>query len=135
MNGSGSRCVGDTSRSGQHRLDLVGDVLRRRAELGDGPVGGIAFGDIVWGGVIDEALGEGGGQHQLALGDGDEAVPQTVEPELGAAGLADAAVEMMDVLHMAGGAGRGGKHPSRARRAGSRRPRPGGVREWLRAGG
>ena len=46
--------------------------------------------------MIDEALGEGGGQQQLALGDGDEAVPQAVEPELGAADLADAAVEMMD---------------------------------------
>ena len=70
----------------------VGDVLRRRAELGDGPVGGVAFGDVVRAGVVDEAFREGGGQHQLALGDGDEAVSQPVKPELGAAGLADAAV-------------------------------------------
>ena len=111
VNGVGSRSVGDAFRSGQQRLDPVGDVLRRRAELGDGPVGGVAFGDIVWAGVIDEALGEGGGQHQLAFGDGDEAVPQAVKPELVAAGLADAAVEMVDILHMAGGAGGRGKHP------------------------
>ena len=96
---------------GQHRLDPVGDILRRCAELRDGPVGGVAFGDIVGAGVVDEALGEGGGQHQLALGDGDEAVPQAVEPEHGAAGLADAAVEMVDILHMAGSAGWRGKHP------------------------
>ena len=111
MNGVGSRSIGDTFRSGQQRLDPVGDVLRRRAELGDGPVGGVAFGDVVRAGVVDEAFREGGGQHQLALGDGDEAVPQAVKPELGAAGLADAAVEMMDILHMAGGAGGRGKHP------------------------
>ena len=76
MNGNGSRSIGDTFRSGQQRLDPVGDVLRRRAELGDGPVGGVAFGDVVRAGVVDEAFREGGGQHQLALGDGDEAVPQ-----------------------------------------------------------
>ena len=111
MNGVGSRSVGGASRLGQHRLDPVGDVLRRFSELREGPVGGVAFGDIVRAGVIDEALGEGGGQHQFAFGDGDEAVPQAVKPELGAAGLADAAVEMMDILHMAGGASGRGKHP------------------------
>ena len=111
MNGVGSRSVGDAFRSGQKRLDPVGDILRRFAELGDGPVGGIAFGDVVGAGMVDEALGEGGGQHQLAFGDGDEAVPQAVKPELGAAGLADAAVEMVDILHMAGGAGGRGKDP------------------------
>ena len=89
MNGVGSRSVGDAFRPGQKRLDPVGDILRRFSELGDGPVGGIAFGDVVGAGVVDQPLGEGGGQHQLALGDGDEAVPQAVKPELGAAGLAD----------------------------------------------
>ena len=81
----GSRSVGGAFRSGQKHLDPVGDVLRRRAELGDGPVGGIAFGDVVGAGMVDEALG-----------DGDEAVPQAVKPELGAVSLADAAVEMVD---------------------------------------
>ena len=61
--------------------------------------------------MVDEALGEGGGQHQLTLGDGDETVPYAVEPELGAAGLADAAVEMVVILHMACSAGWRGKHP------------------------
>ena len=42
---------------------------------------------------------------------GAAAVPQPVEPELGAAGLADTAVEMVRVLDMAGGAGRRGEHP------------------------
>ena len=129
MNGFGSRSVGDAFRSGQKRLDPVGDILRWRAELGDSPVGGVAFGDIVWACVIDEAFCERGGQHQFAFGDGDEAVPQAVEPELGAAGLADAAVEMVDILHMAGGAGGRRKHPvANARRvvvdrAASRRSR------------
>jgi len=51
------------------------------------------------------------GQHQFALGDGDEVVAQTVEPELGPARLADAGVEMMRVLDMAGRAGRRWEHP------------------------
>ena len=61
--------------------------------------------------MVDRPLGQRGGQHLLALGDGDEAVAQPVEPELGPGGLADAPVEMMRVLHMSGRAGRGGEHP------------------------
>ena len=52
-----------------------------------------------------------GGEHQLALGDGDEAVAQAVEPELGSPGLADAGVEMMRLLDMAGRAGRLREYP------------------------
>ena len=61
--------------------------------------------------MVDQSLGERGGQHQLALGNGDEAVPQAVELELGPAGLADAGVEMMRVLDMAGRAGRRREYP------------------------
>ena len=35
------------------RLDPVGDSLRWLAKLGDGPVGGIAFGDVVVAGMVD----------------------------------------------------------------------------------
>ena len=85
--------------------------MRRLAKLGDGPVGGVALGDVVGPGVVDEALRQRGRQHELSLCNGDEAVAQAVEPELRAAGLADAAVEMVRVLYMAGGAGWRGKHP------------------------
>ena len=61
--------------------------------------------------MVDQPLGQRRRQHQLALGDSNEAVAQPVEPELGAAGLADAGIEMMRVLDMAGGAGGGGEHP------------------------
>ena len=36
-------------------------------------------------------------RHQFAFGDGDVAVQQALKPELGAAGLADAAVGMVDI--------------------------------------
>ena len=48
-----SRRVRDVFRSGQKRLDAVGDILRGRAELGDGPVACEAFGDGVGAGVVD----------------------------------------------------------------------------------
>ena len=46
-----------------------------------GPVGGVALGHILGPGMVDEALGQARGQHQLAVGDGDEAFAQRVEPE------------------------------------------------------
>ena len=92
-------------------LDPVGDSLRRLAKLRNGPVGRVALGDIVGPGVVDQPLGERGWQHEIALGHGDEAVAQAVEPELGAAALADAGVEMMRVLDVAGGTGGRGEHP------------------------
>ena len=92
-------------------LDPIGDLLRGLAKLGDGPIGGVSLGDVVGPGVVDQPLGERGGQHQLALGNGDEAVAQAVEPELGTAGLADAGVKMMRVLDVAGRAGRRREHP------------------------
>ena len=86
-------------------LDPIGDSLCGLAKLGDGPVGGVSLGDVVGPGVVDQPLGKRGGQHQLALSDGDEAVAQAVEPKLRPAGLADRGVEMMRVLDMAGRAG------------------------------
>ena len=86
------------------RLDPIGDLLSRLAELRDGPVSRVAFDDVVGAGVVDQPLGERGGQHQLAFGDGDETVPQSMEPEFRAAGLTYTRVEMMWILDVAGGA-------------------------------
>ena len=55
----------------------------------------------------------------IDIGDGDEAVALAVEPELGPAGLAEPAVEMVRVLDMAGGAGR--RNDESATVVGSRR--------------
>lgn len=55
--------------------------------------------------MVDQPLGQAGRQHELAVGDGDEAVAQRVEPEPCPARLADARVEMLDGFEMAGGAG------------------------------
>ena len=93
------------------RLDAVANLLGGLAELGEDPVGRVAFGDVFGAGVVDQPLGQRGGQDQLAFGDGDEAVPQPVEPELRTVGLADPTVEMMRVLDMTGGTGRRGEHP------------------------
>ena len=43
------------------RPDTVGDLLGGLAELGDGPVGGVAFGGVIGAGVIDQPLGQRGG--------------------------------------------------------------------------
>ena len=48
----------------------------------DGPIGRVAFGDVAGPGMVDEPFGQRQRQKQVALGDGDEAVAQTVEPEL-----------------------------------------------------
>ena len=61
--------------------------------------------------MIDQPLGQRRRQHQLALGDGNKTIAQAVEPELGTAGFRDPPIEMMRVLDMARGAGRGGEHP------------------------
>ena len=61
--------------------------------------------------MVHQPLGERGRQHQLALGSGDEGIAQAVEPELGPAGLADAGIEMVRVLDVAGRAGRRREHP------------------------
>ena len=97
--------------SAHQRLDPVGDPPSLFAKLSDGPVGRVVFGEVIGAGVVDQPLGRRGGrQHRLALGDADEAVPQAVEPEFGATGLADAGVEMMWVLDMTGRARRRGEH-------------------------
>ena len=44
-------------------LNPVGNSLSGLAKLGDGPVGGVAFGHIVGPGMIDQTLGERRGQH------------------------------------------------------------------------
>lgn len=61
--------------------------------------------------MVDQPLGEAGRQHELAIGDRDEAVAERMEPELRAAGLADARVQMLDGFEVAGRAGLGRKHP------------------------
>ena len=70
-------------------LDAVGDALGWLAQLPDGPVGGVPFGDVVGPGVVHQPLGQRRRQHQVAFGDGDEGIAQTVIPEPRAAGLAD----------------------------------------------
>ena len=42
----------------------------------------VAFGDVAGPGMVDQPFGQRQQQKQVALGDGDEAVAQTVEPEL-----------------------------------------------------
>ena len=71
----------------RQRLDPVGDALRGLAQLPDRPVGGIAFGDIVGARVVDQPLGQRARQQQVALGHRDEAVTQTVVPELRTTGF------------------------------------------------
>ena len=93
-------------------IDPVGDALSGVAQLLDGPVGGVAFGDILGGGMVDQPLGQAGRQHELAVGDGDEAVAQRMEPEFRPARLADARIEMLDGFEVAGRADLGRKHPA-----------------------
>ena len=63
--------------------------------------------------MVDRPLGEAGRQHELAVGHGDEAVAQRMESELRPASLADARIEMLNFLKMAGPADLGRKHPAR----------------------
>ena len=93
------------------RIDPVGDFLGGVAELVHGPVGGVALGHVPGPGMVDEALCQAGGQHQLAVGDGNEAVAQCMEPEPCPARLADAGVEMPQALDMAGPGSRRREHP------------------------
>ena len=93
------RWLGSLRLSGQD-LDSVCNVLSRLAKLPESPVGCIAFGDVVGACMVDQPLGQRGRQHQLALGDGDETVAQAVGPELGAARLAIAGIEMVGVRDM-----------------------------------
>ena len=99
------------SRPADQLVDPVGDALGGAAQLRHGPVGGVALGDVLGGGMVDQPLGQAGRQHELAVGDGDEAVAERMEPEFRPAGLADAGIEMLDGFEMAGGAGLGRKHP------------------------
>ena len=93
-------------------IDPVRDALGGVAQLRHGPVGGIALGDVLGRGMIHQSLGQAGREHELAVGDGDEAVAQGMEPEFRPAGLADARIEMLDGFEMAGRAGLGRKHPA-----------------------
>ena len=61
--------------------------------------------------MIDQPLGQAGRQHELAVGDGDEAVAECMEPEFRPARLADACIEVLDGFEMAGRTGLGRKHP------------------------
>ena len=93
------------------RLSPVGDPLRGRARLLDRPVCRMSCGHIGGPGVVYQPLGEGTVQHQFTLGDGDEAIAEPVEPELRSARLADAAIDVMRILDVAGGAGRRREYP------------------------
>ena len=62
--------------------------------------------------MVDQPLGQAGRQHERAVGDGDEAVAERVEPELRSALLADARIEMLDGFEVAGRAGLDGEHPA-----------------------
>ncbi len=92
-------------------IDPIGNALSWFAELVHGPVRSIALGHVTRAGVIDQPLGERPRQHQLALGHGDERVAQSVEPELRATGLGDAAVMPVQFHDMARRAQGRGKHP------------------------
>ena len=93
-------------------VDPVGDALGGVAQQLHGPVGGVALGDVLGGGVVDQPLGQAGRQYELAVGDGDEAVAQRMEPELRPARLSDARIEMLDGFEVAGRADLGRKHPA-----------------------
>ena len=100
------------TRSANQLIDPVGDALGGVAQLRHGPIGGVALGDVLGGGMVDRPLGQAGRQHELAVGDGDEAVAQRMEPELRPARLSDARIEMLDGFEVAGRAGLGQKHPA-----------------------
>ena len=100
------------TRPADQLVDPVGDALSGVAQLLHGPVGGVALGDVLGQGMVDQPFGQAGRQHELAVGDGDEAVAERVEPELRPALLADARIEMLDGFEMAGSAGLGRKQPA-----------------------
>ena len=53
------------------RLDAVGDLLHRPAQLLDCPIGGVALRNVIGKSVVDQPLGQRRRQHQVALRDGD----------------------------------------------------------------
>ena len=63
--------------------------MRGLAELLDGPVGGVAIGEVAGRCMVHQPLGQPMGQQEVALGDGDEGVAETVVPEVRPARLAD----------------------------------------------
>ena len=63
--------------------------------------------------MVDEALGQTGRQTDLTLGDRDEIVAQSMEPEFCFGGFANGSVNVVDVLEMAGFGIVVGKHPVR----------------------
>ena len=99
------------TRAENQLVDPVGDALGSAAQLRHGPVGGVALGDVLRRGMVDQPLGQASRQHELAVGDGDEAVAERMEPEFCPARLADARIEMLDGFEVAGCAGLGRKHP------------------------
>ena len=91
-------CRGRFGRAIVHQhLDPIRDALRRFPQLPDGPVGGVALGDVVGPGVVDKPFGQGQRQQQVALDAGrfqhlmhlghrhtlglllDQSLPQTVQ--------------------------------------------------------
>ena len=70
------------------------------------------IGKVAWPGMINQPLGQRQRQEKIALGNGDEAVVQTMEPELLAAGAADRLIHMGEVRDAARAADAGGKDPA-----------------------
>lgn len=98
---------GFMSRTGttNELVDTVGDALSGDAQLCHGPVGGAAVGAFLGRGMVEQPLGQAGRQHEIAVGDGDEAVAWRMIPNFRAARLSDAPIEMLDGFEMAERAG------------------------------
>ncbi len=77
-----------------------------------GPVGGVPLGDVVVAGVVDEALGKRAGQHEIALGHGDEGGAQPMEPKPCPRRLADIDVMVTDTLQVSVRTRAGREHPA-----------------------
>ena len=80
-----------------HQLvNSIGNALRWLSELLRRPVSGVAFGDVRWPSMVDQALGQRTREHHLALCHRDEGVAEPVKPELRAAGVTDIVVKVPD---------------------------------------
>ena len=110
---SGLRCgLTRRARADSEFVDPVCGEVGGVARLLHGPVRGVAPGDVLGRGMVDQPLGQAGRQHEFVIGDGDAAVSQRVEPEFRPAGLADARIEVLDGFEMAGRADLGRNHPN-----------------------
>ena len=100
------------TRSANQLVDTIGNARRCVAQLRHGPVGGVALGDVIGRGMVDQPLGEDCWQHGLTVGNGSEAVSEGMEPEPRPASPADAGVQMLDGFEVAGRTCLWRKHPT-----------------------